>query len=394
MITSAMSSAERVLEALNFREPDVLPVDIGGTRVSGIHRIAYAMYRSAMGLPAQDEEKLMVRYLQLPELHEDFRQAVGVDLESVNPDTARFETEEPISPGEQMYVDRLNCRWVMPQGGTYYDILEPPLAHAETEEDLRKFPWPDEKAPGLFAGFSEKLKAIQRVNERAVFLGRTMAGIFEMTGVLCGMEKSLIDMAVNTVFYEALLDRLLELKLAFYEEAVSRLRQAGVEFFVISESDDLGTQNSQIMSLDMYRRLIKPRHAQLFKFIKSISGGRAYIELHSCGSVQPFVPDFIDSGVDMINPVQVSARDMDDTKALKKTFGKSIVFHGGGVDSQRTLPYGTPDEVYDEVRRRVDDLAPGGGFIFTPVHSIQHDVPYENFHAMCRALDEYRTQTP
>lgn len=394
MTPGSISSAERVLEALNFREPDMLPVDIGGTRVSGIHRIAYARYRSALGLPARKDEKLMVRYLQLPELHEDFRQAVGVDVESVNPDTAKFETDVPSDSGEQAYTDRLTCRWVMPPGGTYYDILEPPLAHAETEEDLRKFPWPDEKAPGLFAGFAEKLEAIQKVNNRAVFLGRTMAGIFEMAGVLCGMEKSLIDMAVNTAFYEALLDRLLELKLAFYEEAVSRLLEAGVEYFVISESDDLGTQNSQIMSPDMYRRLIKPRHAQLFTFIKSISGGRAFIELHSCGSVQPFIPDFVDSGVDIINPVQVSARDMDDTKALKKAFGKSLVFHGGGVDSQRTLPYGTPDEVYDEVRRRVDDLAPGGGFIFTPVHSIQHDVPFDNFHALCRALDEYRVKTP
>jgi uroporphyrinogen decarboxylase len=383
------TSAERVLAALHHTEPDRLPVDIGGTRISGIHEKAYKEYRRRLGLPPVPT-RMMVRYLQIPELDEDFRNMIGVDVESLNPDTARYESEILREGDGFGYTDRWNCRWRMPEGGTYFDGVAAPLAEAETVADLKKFPWPEEAVPGLFAHFTEGAEEILNLHKRALVLGRTAPGIFEMTGVLSGMEKSLIDMALNPGFSEALMDRILDLKLVYYKEAMRLLLDAGAEYFVVSESDDLGTQDSQIMSLEMYRRFVKPRHARLFKAIKDWSGGRAFIELHCCGSIGPLLPDMIESGVEIINPVQVNAKDMGDTAALKKRFGGDIVFHGGGVDSQRTLPYGTPTEVADEVRRRIEDLAPGGGFIFTPVHSIQHDVPFENFEAMMRAVDEYR----
>jgi uroporphyrinogen decarboxylase len=389
IIPPEITSSERVLTALRHKEPDVLPVDIGGTRISGIHEKAYREYRRRLGLPPAPT-RMMVRYLQIPAIDEDFRLRVGVDIESINPDTARYETETVNEKYGAAYMDRWQCKWRMPEEGNYFDSIEHPLAGADTAADLEKFAWPVEDADGLFEHFPEEVDVIQNRHKRTIVLGRTAPGIFEMTGVLCGMEKSLIDMALNPGFSEALMDRILETKLVYYKAAVRRLLDAGAEYFIAGESDDLGTQDSQIMSLEMYRRFVKPRHSRLFKAIKDLSGGRAFIELHCCGSVGPLLPDLIESGVEIINPVQVNAKDMDDTAALKKWFGKDIVFHGGGVDSQRTLPYGTPAEVADEVRRRIEDLAPGGGFIFTPVHSIQHDVPFENFEAMLKAVNEYR----
>ena len=151
--------------------------------------------------------------------------------------------------------------------------------------------------------------------------------------------------------------------------------------------DDLGTQGGPLISPDMYRRLIKPRQQELFSFIKK-KAPHAKIFFHSCGSVYHFIGDLIEAGVDILNPVQVAAADMD-SKRLKKEFGNDVVFWGGGVDTQRVLPYGTPQEVRDEVKRRLDDLAPSGGFVFATVHNIQGDVPPENIVAMWETLQEY-----
>jgi uroporphyrinogen decarboxylase len=137
----------------------------------------------------------------------------------------------------------------------------------------------------------------------------------------------------------------------------------------------------------MYRRYVKPRHKELFNFIKGHS--RAAVFLHSCGAVYDLIPDFIESGVDVLNPVQVGAAGMGDTRRLKREFGKDLIFWGGGVDTQSILPRGTPAEVRDEVKRRIGDLAPGGGFVFAAVHNIQPDVPTENIMAMWEAWQEY-----
>jgi uroporphyrinogen decarboxylase len=159
---------------------------------------------------------------------------------------------------------------------------------------------------------------------------------------------------------------------------------------VIQFEDDLGMQDRPLLRPELYREVVKPYHARLFGFAKARSD--AYLMLHSDGAVAPLIPDFIDMGVDILNPVQVSAAGMD-TKRLKRAFGDEIVFWGAGCDSQRVLPFGTPEAVRDEVRRRIDDLAPGGGFVFAPVHNIQAEVPAENVVAMFEAAREYGATT-
>lgn len=165
------------------------------------------------------------------------------------------------------------------------------------------------------------------------------------------------------------------------------LKRLGKYCVVVGEADDLGVQDTTAISPEMYRKYVKPRHKKLFSHIKKLSP-HCYIFLHSCGSVYDVISDLIEVGVDILNPVQVSAAKMD-TRKLKKEFGKDLTFWGGGVDTQDILPHRSPQQVKDEVRRRIDDLAPGGGFVFATMHNIQDDVPPENIMAMWEILREY-----
>ncbi|MBM3881001.1 MAG: hypothetical protein FJ387_14985 [Verrucomicrobia bacterium] len=227
-------------------------------------------------------------------------------------------------------------------------------------------------------------RADDLLNRRQVasVLGRNAAGIWEMALRLRGFENFFTDMLTNVKFAEALLDRILEVKLAYWARALERV---GPNVMIVSEADDLASQDRCLCRPELYRQLIKPRHTQLFAFIRKHAQAPVKIFFHSCGAVAALIPDLIESGIDILNPVQVSARGMD-TRELKRQFGRDLTFYGGGVDTQRVLPRGTPQEVRDEVKRRLDDLAPGGGFIFATVHNIQADVPPENLLAMWEAF--------
>ncbi|MEM3630668.1 MAG: uroporphyrinogen decarboxylase family protein, partial [Nitrososphaerota archaeon] len=155
---------------------------------------------------------------------------------------------------------------------------------------------------------------------------------------------------------------------------------------VVEVGEDLGMQTGPIINPELFRKLIKPRDEKIFKFIKKKAD--VYLLLHSCGSIYKFIPDLIEMGVDALNPVQVSAKDMD-TKKLKEEFGEKITFWGGGCNTQHILPHGSPEDVINEVKKRIKDLAPGGGFIFTQVHNIQADVPSENIVAMFETVKKY-----
>ena len=195
------------------------------------------------------------------------------------------------------------------------------------------------------------------------------------------MSNFLIDMIFNPSVAEFILDKVLEFKIIYWGKA---LQEVGDQIFVAAEADDIAGQSSFLISPEMYRKYLKPRHTHLFSYFKKIAPN-VKIFFHSCGAVYNLIPDFIESGIDILNPIQVSAAGMD-TNKLKKEFGKDIVFWGGGVDAQKILPRGTPQEVKNEVKRRINDLAPGGGFVFSPVYCIQRDVPPENIDAMIEAL--------
>jgi uroporphyrinogen decarboxylase len=180
-----------------------------------------------------------------------------------------------------------------------------------------------------------------------------------------------------------MLDRLVEFKCAYWERA---LREIGDLVDVVIEADDLASQNALLMSPKTYRSLIKPHHQRLFSFIKDQDAVKVFY--HSCGAIRPLIGDLIDMGIDILNPVQISAKDMD-LRELKQEFGQDVVFWGGGVDTQGVFYSGTPDQVREDVKRNIEALAPDGGFVFAAVHDIQADVPPENILAMWKAWQEY-----
>ena len=181
-----------------------------------------------------------------------------------------------------------------------------------------------------------------------------------------------------------MLDRLVEFKSAYWERALGD--ESGDLVDVVIEADDLGGQQAPLMSPRTYRQLIQPRHKRLFSFIKAQAPVKLFY--HTCGAVRRLIPDLIDAGIDILNPVQISAAGMD-LRELKQEFGRDLVFWGGGVDTQGVLGTATPAEIKDHVRRNIEALAPGGGFVFAAVHDIQANVPPENIMAMWEAWREF-----
>jgi uroporphyrinogen decarboxylase len=217
-----------------------------------------------------------------------------------------------------------------------------------------------------------------------VVLKDSFAGIFEMSQRIVGMEDLLIMMAVDPKLAAVLFEKMLELKLCFWEMALPQLADV---VDVVTQADDYGTQISQLISPDMFRQQIKPFLKQSFDCVAKLAPNAKRF-FHSCGNVRPLIPDFIEIGVEILNPIHIRATGMEPV-ALKREFGSELVFWGGGVDTQGVLPNGTPQEVKDDVRRNIEALAPGGGYVFNTVHNIQADVPPENIIAMREALQAY-----
>jgi uroporphyrinogen decarboxylase len=386
MTAQPWTSRRRVEAALNHREADRVPYDLGGTILTGIHHQAYRRLRKHLELP-EVEIEIEDPIQQLARVHEDVKERARVDVWGINPAKPRGISRPAWSEdGYDKLVDEWGIEWWKPQdGGIYYDMRRHPLADIETVEELKRYPFPDPLDPARYVGMAERADELMNRRQVAFVLGRNAPGIWEIALWMRGFDNHFCDMIANVPLAEALLDTIMEVKMKYWERA---LELVGENVMIVSEADDLASQNRCLCSPDLYRKLIKPRHTQLFTWIKKKAKAPVKIFYHSCGAVRPLIPDLIESGIDILNPVQVSAAGMD-TKELKKEFGKDLTFYGGGVDTQRILPRGTPLQVRDEVKRRIDDLAPGGGFIFNTVHNIQADVPPENVVAMWEALADF-----
>ena len=231
---------------------------------------------------------------------------------------------------------------------------------------------------------AQKVKKIRENTDR-LLVGSFQGHIFQAGQFLRGWTEFLLDLASNPTFAEALMERLADSHIrAFDRYAVT----VGKYIDVIQVNDDLGMQDAMFISPDTYRKHVKPYHAKLYKYIKDKSNIPLF--LHSDGSFYQIIPDLIEIGVDILNPIQYTAKDMDLTK-LKKEFGKDLCFWGGGLDTQKILPFGTRQDVEDEIKRNIDIMAPGGGFVFAAVHNITEGVPVENIIATyCTAAEHGR----
>jgi len=402
-----MNSRERVLTTLNHREPDRVPIDFSGHRSSGIAAIAYGRLRKHLGL---DDKPVRVYDLvqQLAVVDEEVLNRFGVDSIELGRGFARDETNwadwelpdgTPCKVPAWSVPERLKGRWVlrsktgriiahMPDGALYFEQAYYPFA--EEEADWGAIPaafdqsmWHAIAAPPgpLIAGpdgprtHAEGAKRLRESTDKAI-LALFGGNLLETGQMLFRNDNFLMMLAAEPSRAHDFLDRLVEVHMPNLERFLS---EVGPYIDIIVFGDDLGMQTGPQISPRTYREFFKPRHALMWRRAKQLADVK--VMLHCCGGVRELLPDLIDAGLDAINPVQISCRGMD-AAALKRDFGRDIVFWGGGADTQSILAQGTPSQVTDHVRRQLEIWRPGGGFVFQQVHNIMANVPPENIVAM------------
>lgn len=380
-----MNPRERLLTTLNHQEPDRVPYDLASTQVTGIQIKAYKRLRQALGLPPVEVQIYdHIQQLALPD--EDVMRLLKVDTRGLFALNSHNWNVNPSDGGDHwIYHDEWGItHHMLKPDEQYYSIAEVPLPDlGVTVEEIKSHRWPDMADPQRIAGLRE-LAQKYRAAGYLVVMKHPFAGIFEMSQRIVGMVNCMMLMSLDAQRVGTLFDKMLELKLNFWEMA---LPQLGDLVDVISYADDYGTNESQLISPKMFREQIKPRLRILFARLRELAP-HVKLFFHSDGNLRPILPDFKELGVDILNPVQFTAKGMD-LNDLKRDFGRDFVFWGGGVNTTGVLPFGAPHEVKDDVRRNIETLAPGGGFVFNTVHNILADVPPENIIAMWEALQEF-----
>lgn len=379
-----MTSRDRALTALNHREPDRIPIDLGSSIVTSITRNAYVDLKKFLGMPLE-EIKMLDHVQQLPYVDEELLKRFEVDFRIVQLPPLTAPALHSMDEGEYWaFVDRWGAKLHMPKkNGYYYDWVEFPMKEASLAA-LEKFQWPAPDPPEYLEELRRQAEYLYyQTDYTLVGTGIIGGGVFEQPARTIGMENFLIALKVDPLFADRFMEQLTDL----YIECTDRyLDQVGPFLHVFTYWDDLAGQNSLLISREHYRQQIKPKQRRLVEAIRKKT--RAKLFYHGCGAMYNLIPDLIEVGFDILNPVQVSAEGMDPLR-LKREFGKDVVFWGGGVDTQQTFPFGTAAEVEDEVRRRIDELAPGGGFVFSTVHNIQPLVPAANVVAAFETVLRY-----
>jgi uroporphyrinogen decarboxylase len=365
--------------ALDHKEPDRVPVDLGGNQ-TGIVAAAYERLKERLGITAETEIYDPLQQLATPD--PEILHTFHIDTRYLFPRS--LHPWEPKKMPDGSYIGELEWghqKIIKKEGCLYYEFYDYPLADA-TVEDLDNFPyWPVLDASERISGIKETVLDLYESTDYAVVttLG---TGVAEYPSFVRGLERYFLDMIENKRFFTALLDKFLEIETSLYEQFLS---VTGEYLDVVQLGGDLGSQHGPLIPPKIYREIIKPREKELIQMVKSKTKAKVY--WHTCGDSYIYIPDLIEIGVDILNPVQVSATNMD-PKTLKREFGDQISFWGA-IDTQRVLPFGTPQQVEDEVKRRIEELAPGGGYVLASVHNIQADVPADNIIAMYKAANKY-----
>ncbi len=379
-----MKPRERVLLALNHKEPDRIPIDLGATIVSSITKRSYTDLKNYLGMPL--EEINMLDYIQqLPYVDEALMERFGVDFRMVQLPAATAPGLVIFEEGDYYaFIDRWGAKLHMPKdGGLYFDWVDFPFTET-TMEALERYHWPRPDPQEYNVQLRRQAQHLYENSDYALAGSAIIGGgIFEQPARVIGLENFLMALVLEPQFADRLMDRITDI---YIESCSNYLDELGKYLHVFIYYDDLCGQDGWMIRPDLYRKMIKPKQQRLVEAVRRKTDAKLFY--HSCGASYTLIPDLIDIGFDIINPVQVSARGMD-TRRLKQDFGRDIVFWGGGVDTQRVLPFGKPAEVVDEVKRRIDDLAPGGGFVFAAVHNIQAFVPPENIVAAFDTALEY-----
>jgi uroporphyrinogen decarboxylase len=378
-----MTSRERVLAAIHHNEPDRVPLVLGVSNATGLKMKPYQDLKKLLGIEAED------RYLyDWPELgtanpDEKTLERLGSDVRGVwdlEPQSimARNRKREPHSP----YIDSWGGGQKEISPGVWFPGVHP-MAEANSLEEIEQYAWPDMLDPTRVKHVSARAEQLAQENRYAILATPWLLFPFERAFAMQGMDRFLGNMIRFPDFAQTLLKRIAELCKDLMDVFLGEL---GENVDIIKIGDDLGMQTGLLISPDMYRQMLKPIHADFISFIKART--KAKVFFHTDGDIFDLIEDLVEIGVDILNPIQTSAGRMADLSALKKRYGKEIVFCGA-IDTHRVLPHGTPDEVRQEVQRVIRHLGPGGGYMVAAVHTIMDDVPAENILAMTDAIEEF-----
>ena len=411
-----MTSRERILAAIAHQQPDRVPVDLGATPSSGISAIAYTHLKTQLGLGhlptriydvvqqlAQPDEAVLDRCgVDVLDIGRAFntRDADWYDITVADGSAAQYPAWfHPVAQPDGSFSARDGSGQElarMPSGGTFYDqtffpyLDGYPADFSNLSAVMGKVlwsafvhsPWDHAGEPDFWAQLRARALDLRQRSDRALMIV-VGCNLFEWGTFLRRIDNFLMDLLDDEAQVERLLDALMERHLAGLEKICAAV---GDIADICRFGDDLGMDSGPFMPPDIYRRLFKPRHAQLCAYVKRHSGMRTF--LHSCGSIHALVPDLIEAGYDILNPVQTNSFMMEPER-LKKDFGKDVTFWGGGCDTRAVLNRGTPAEVRAHVLKRLAIFAPGGGFVFNTVHNILPEVPPANILAMFDAIRDF-----
>ena len=369
-----MTHRERVVAALSHEEPDCVPIDLGSTRDSSIVLTGYKELKKHLGVEGPDV--LTSRMMQTVIVDERILSALDIDTRGIYPGEPPPEIPDP-----SRYRDEWGVERVQPEGSLYFDQVEFPLAGSITTADVARYPWPDPDHPIRTEGLREQVRTMREQTDCALVLNLP-SGFVHISQYLRGFEDWFMDFASDHKLLACLFDAILEVNLAICRRL---LLEVGEEVDVILASDDLGLQGGLMVPPEVYRALIKPRHEKYFGIMHELSPAK--VLFHTCGSVVDILDDLVETGVDALHPVQVTAAGMD-PKALKEKWGDHLSFWGA-ISTQDVLPHGSVADVEAEVERRIEELGRGGGFVLGAVHNLQPDVPLENLLAMFRHARAY-----
>ena len=375
---SFLSRRERFIKALNHQEPDRVPIDLGSGG-GGITDVAYTRLKEYLGIRG-DEDKTYTTTLVVSNIDERVLQALNVDIRHLG---LRAPQRRPgrVKQGDGSWADEWGI--VYRKAGYYNQIVGNPLRNA-TLADLDRYPWPDAADPAIVEGLAEQARRLYEETDLGLSAKSVSGGIFLTCCRLRSMEQFLMDMLLDKPFARGLLARVEETVLSLTEALLSAV---GPYVQMVETQDDLGTQRAPLISPALYEELIQPCHARLSALIKKKTDRKAKVFLHSDGSIFDLLPRVIQAGIEVLNPLQPHAEKME-AERLKAAFGQKLVFHGG-LDQQHAIPFGTPKEAEANVRQVLRALAPGGGYIFSPCHNLQPDVPPENIMAIYRTAAQF-----
>lgn len=373
-----MTSRERVMAVLSHKQPDKVPISLGASIVDGFTKFAKNNYEKFLGM---ETTPYIITHKPMGTVvtPEKIMDMVAMDFRTIRLKAPWNNPAVVFEDGS--YLDDYGV--VMAPCEYYYDPVKRPLVGDISIEDINKASWPEPYAPGRTDGLREEAKELYEGTDYAVVADIMCGGPFEQALWMRGWEDFLSDLYVEPKLAEALMDRITEVDMELWDVFLTAV---GDYVDIVCQGDDLAMQDRAIIPLDVYNKYIKKYHKRLYDFIRTKT--KAKIFHHSCGSVYELIPGLIEAGVDILNPIQTSARNMEPER-LKKEFGKDLTFWGG-IDTQQVLPYGTLAQVEDEVKRVMEVLSKDGGYVFAPGHNIQALVPAENIRAMLQAALKYR----